>query len=253
MMLGLIAPTSGHVELFGLDTRVHLSQALRRTGSVLEDAPLYSDLSGRDNLRVLSGISGGVDRRRLDEMLETVDLASRAGDKVRTYSLGMRQRLALAGALILDPDLLVLDEPTNGLDPAGIRDFRDLFRRLGSAGKTIFISSHLLGEVQQMCDDVAIIKEGRLIAQGSVAELLRGGDALELRATDNEKAVQVLRQLAWVGDVTLDGDRIAVQAPRERASEISRALAEAGVYLHELRPKEGSLEEFFLEVTREPA
>ena len=178
-----------------------------------------------------------------------MDLAGRAGDKVRTYSLGMRQRLTLAAALILDPELLVLDEPTNGLDPAGIRDFRDLFRRLGSAGKTIFISSHLLGEVQQMCDDVAIIKEGRLIAQGSVSELLRRGDALELRVTDNEKAIQALRQLEGVGDITLDGDRLTVQAPRERAADISRALAESGVYLYELRPKESSLEEFFLEVT----
>ncbi len=249
LILGLISASAGHVEMFGLDARLHLSTVLRRVGGVLESAPLYPDLSARDNLRIMSALSGGADRSRINEALETVGLTGRAGDKVRTYSLGMRQRLALAGALIHDPELLVLDEPTNGLDPAGIRDFRDLFRHLGSAGKTVFVSSHLLGEVEQMCDEVAIIKEGRLIAHGPVATLLQRGDGLELRVTAPDEAVRVLQSLEWVTSVTRDGDRLSVGAARDRAADISRALAEHDIYLSELRPRESSLEDFFLEVT----
>jgi ABC-2 type transport system ATP-binding protein len=165
----------------------------------------------------------------------------------------MRQRLALAGALIHGPELLVLDEPTSGLDPAGMREFRDLFRGLGRAGKTVFVSSHLLGEVEQMCDEVAIIKEGRLIAQGPVATLLQRGEALDLRVTASEEAAAVLKSLEWVKSVTRDGDRLRLEAPHERAADISRALAEHHIYVSELRPRESSLEDFFLEVTGEDA
>ncbi len=253
LILGLISATAGHVEMFGLDARAHLPRVLRRVGAILEGTPLYPDLSARDNLRILSALSGGADRARIEEALETVGLTARAGDKVRTYSLGMRQRLALAGALIHEPELLVLDEPTNGLDPAGMREFRDLFRGLGSVGKTVFVSSHLLGEVEQMCDEVAIIKEGRLIARGPVATLLQRGDGLELCVTAPEEAVPVLQSLEWVRGVTRDGDRLSVEAPRDRAADISRALAEHQIYLSELRPRESSLEDFFLEVTAEDA
>ena len=251
LILGLIAPADGHVEMFGLDTRTHLSPALRRTGAVLEGAAFYPHLSARDNLRILGALSGGVEARRIEDTLALVGLQARARDKVRGYSLGMTQRLALGAALIHDPELLILDEPTNGLDPAGMREFRGLIRELGASGKTVFVSSHLLNEVEQMCDHVSIIKEGRLITQGPVQTLVRRGDALEVTTTDNDRAQSLLKELPGIASVVREGDRLVVEAPREQAAEISRALAERQIYLSELKPREGSLEDFFLEVTAE--
>jgi len=250
LMLGLVSPTAGRVELFGKDTGTHLSESLKRVGVILEGVSFYPHLSARDNLRVCAAISGGVNAGRIEETLGTVGLAGRAKDKVRGYSMGMRQRLALAAALLHDPELLVMDEPTNGLDPAGMREFRDTIRDLGRQGKTVFVSSHLLGEVEQMCDEVAIVKEGRVIASGTVAELVRKTDALDMRVTDLEEAVGVLSALPWPV-VETNGDRLTVEAPRDSAAEISRALAEKQVYLYELRPRETSLEEIFLELTAE--
>ncbi len=251
MVLGLISPSAGHVEIFGLDTRAHLSEALFRTGAILEGQAYYPLLSAVDNLRVWAAINGNVTRQRIDEVLELVGLGDRKNDKVATFSQGMKQRLGLAAALQHDPELLVLDEPTNGLDPAGIREFRQLIRELGSAGKTVFVSSHLLGEVQLMCDDVGIVKNGRLITQGPVGELTRQGDALELRVSDSLRAVEVLQAIDWVGSVTMEDGRLVVDAPRDRAAELNRALADQQLYLSELRPRDASLEDFFLEVTGE--
>ena len=253
LILGLITPAEGHVEIFGLDSRTYLSAALHRTGTVLEGNAFYPHLSARENLRILGALSGSVEHRRVEEVLSQVGLQARAHDKVRGYSLGMTQRLALAAALLHDPELLILDEPTNGLDPAGMREFRGLIRELGAAGKTVFVSSHLLNEVEQMCDEVAIIKEGRLITQGPVASLVRRGDALEVTTTDNERAQAVIRALDGVRGVTRERDYLIVEAGRERAPEISQALAEQQIYLWELKPRESSLEEFFLEVTAEAA
>jgi ABC-2 type transport system ATP-binding protein len=253
LILGLITPTDGHVEMFALDTRAHLSSALRRTGVVLEGPAFYPHLSAHENLRILGALSGGVPPRRIDETLALVGLQARARDKVRGYSLGMNQRLAVAAALLHDPELLILDEPTNGLDPAGMREFRGLIRELGASGKTVFVSSHLLNEVEQMCDDVAIIKEGRLVTQGPVASLVRRGEALEITTTDNERAETVIRALDGVLGVTRERDSLIIEAPRERAAEISRALADQQIYLWELKPRESTLEEFFLEVTAEGA
>ncbi len=251
LMLGLLRPSAGHVEMFGLDGRTHLSDALHRVGAVLEGQAYYPLLSGRENLQVWAALSGDAAEERIDEVLELVGLAGRSRDKVRTYSQGMKQRLGLAAALLPDPELLVLDEPTNGLDPAGMREFRDLIKELGRRGKTVFVSSHLLGEVEQMCDDVGIVKGGRLLTQGPVETLLRRGQTLEMRVTDPNRAVGVLEALDWVAGVAREGDRLVVEAPRERAADLSRALAEHEIYLSELRPREGSLEDFFLEVTGE--
>ena len=251
LILGLIRPTAGHVEMFGLDARTHLSEALHRTGAILEGQAYYPLLSARDNLRVWSALAGGVSDGRIDEVIDLVGLSGRAGDKVRTYSQGMKQRLGLAAALMHDPELLVLDEPTNGLDPAGMREFRELIRELGSQGKTVFVSSHLLGEVEQMCDDVGIVKSGRLLTQGSVAEMLGGGQTLEMRVTDEDAAMRVLGALDFVSNVRQSDGRVVVDAPPERAADLSRALGEAQVWLYELRPRESSLEEVFLEVTGE--
>ena len=251
LILGLLRPNGGHAEIFGLDSRTHLPEALRRVGAVVEGQAYYPLLSARENLRVWAALYGDSAERRIEAVLDLVGLAGRARDKVRTYSQGMKQRLGLAAALLHDPELLVLDEPTNGLDPAGMREFRDLIKELGRQGKTVFVSSHLLGEVEQMCDDVGIVKEGRLLTEGEVATLLRHGEALEMQVTDVQRAIDILGAIDWVGAVTRDGDRLTVDAPRERAAELSRALAEQQIYLSELRPREGSLEDFFLEVTGE--
>ncbi len=253
MVLGLIAPTAGHVEMFGMDTRTHLSEALYRTGAILEGQAYYPLLSAADNLRVWSAINNNVGPSRIDEVLELVGLADRKNDKVNTYSQGMKQRLGLAAALLHDPELLVLDEPTNGLDPAGIREFRELIRQLAGAGKTVFVSSHLLGEVELMCDDVGIVKNGRLITQGSVVDLTRQSEALEMQVTDTLRAVEVLRAIDWVRDVTTSDGRLIVEAPQQRAAELSKALADNQIYLSELRSRDSSLEDFFLEVTGEDA
>lgn len=252
MMLGLLRPERGRVELFGLDASPympHLPHLLRRTGVVMEAPAFYPHLSGRANLRIFAILSDGIPQRRLDEVLDLVGLLSRARSKVRTYSLGMKQRLALAAALLHDPQLVILDEPTNGLDPAGMREVRQLIRNLGEMGKTVFVSSHLLHEVEQACTHVGILKQGRLLAQKPVSDLLQQGEALELQATDTEAALRVLSALDWVMGVAREDNRLLVQTPLQRAADVSRALAEHGIYLSELRPHENTLEEFFLEVT----
>ena len=249
LVLGLLRPSGGHAEIFGLDCRTHLPEALHRVGAILEGQAYYPLLSARDNLRIWSALYRDSAEQRIDEMLDLVGLAGRAGDNVRTYSQGMKQRLALAAALLHDPELLVLDEPTNGLDPAGMREFRDLIKELGRRGKTVFVSSHLLSEVEQMCDDVGIVKNGQLLTQGSVAELVRRGESLLMRTTDPDGALGVLSAIDWVGKVTRQDDHLLVEAPLERAAELSRALAERQIYLAELRPRESTLEDVFLEVT----
>jgi ABC-2 type transport system ATP-binding protein len=163
----------------------------------------------------------------------------------------MKQRLAVAAAIMHDPDLIILDEPTNGLDPAGIREFRGLVRDLAGAGKTIFVSSHILSEVEQICDDVGILKSGRLITQSAVAALRTDASAVELRTTDDAAAMGVLRTLDWVQSVATEDSRLVVDAPPERSADISRALALREIYVAELRPRENTLEDFFLEVTGE--
>jgi ABC-2 type transport system ATP-binding protein len=251
IILGLLSAHAGYVEMFGLDTRVHRPEALRRTGAVLEGQSFFPHLSARDNLRVWAALTDVTEEKRLDEVLELVQLGARKRDKVRTFSQGMKQRLGLAAALLHDPELLVLDEPTNGLDPAGMREFRDLIRDLGRQAKTVFVSSHLLGEVEQMCDDVGIVKDGRMITQGPVAGLIRASASMLMRVTDTDGALRVLGGIEWVTSVSREEDHLVVEAPLERAAELSRALAEQQIYLAELRPRESSLEDAFLELTGE--
>ena len=249
MLLGLVKPTAGSFSLFDSATQ-HL-EALRRIGAIVETPSFYPYLSGRDNLAYFQGITGRGDQRELDDLLEKVGLADRADSRFRTYSLGMKQRLGLAYALLGDPEVLFLDEPTNGMDPAGMAEVRDLIRSLGTGGRTVLLSSHLLHEVEQVCDSVAILSKGRLIAQGKVADLVhsRAGDRVRLRTTDNAKAVQVLSALDWVGDVAVDGESIVVTAPSERSSEISVALGRSEIYVTEMAAEEMSLEQYFLDVT----
>lgn len=250
MLLGLIRPDSGSVEVLGYDIRTQAPAALRNVGALVE-AAFYPHLSGQDNLWVMAQMSGGgVSRERIDAVLEQVELAGRATSKVQTYSTGMKQRLGLAAALVHDPALLILDEPTNGLDPAGMLEIRQLIRHLAEQeGKTIMLSSHLLHEVEQVCDRVLILNQGQTIARGRVDELLEQGGHIEIRIAQAEQAAAVLRGLDWVSGVQLRDGVIFVDAPAERAAELTAALAAQGLYLHGLKVTERSLESYFLDVT----
>lgn len=253
MLLGLIHPTAGCAEVLGYDIRAQATSALRQVGALVE-AAFYPYLSARDNLWVMAQMGGGgVARKRIDAVLEQVGLAARATDKFQTFSTGMKQRLGLAAALLHDPDLFILDEPTGGLDPAGMLEIRQLLRHLAQdQGKTVFLSSHLLHEVEQVCDRVLILDEGQTIAVGRVDELLRQGGHIEIRIAEPERAQGVLHGLAWVDKVLLREDVLYVDAPAGRAADITAALAAEGLYLHGLKVAERSLESFFLAVTAPP-
>ena len=249
MLLGLVRPTSGSFTLF--EDSAHLRDSLQRVGAIVETPSFYPYLSGRANLAYFQGITGRGGPSELDDLLDRVGLSDRADSRFRTYSLGMKQRLGLAYALLGDPELLFLDEPTNGMDPAGMAEVRDLIRDLGTGGRTVLLSSHLLHEVEQVCDSVAILSRGRLIAQGTVADLVQSGGAerVSLRTTDNARAVEVLSALEWVEDVTMRDESVVVTAPTERSSELSAALGRAEVYVTEMVAEEQSLEQYFLDVT----
>lgn len=250
MLLGLVRPTKGQAIVLGHDVQREPALALRRVGAMIEAPAFYPYLSGADNLRVLAR-AGGIPAARVKEVLETVELSDRARDKVATYSQGMKQRLAIAAALLPDPELIMLDEPTNGLDPAGTVEIRNLIRTLAAGGRTILLCSHLLYEVEQLCNRVAILKEGKLIAAGEVATLLRRGQGVRLRVQGNpEPAVHLLRTLPWVNGVTVQEEVIIIDAPVERAAEINALLIRADIVVAEIGANHSSLEEFFLTVTR---
>lgn len=251
LLLGLIAPTTGDVRLFGKPLQGNLPALLRRVGAIIEEPALYPYLSGRDNLRALATIDG-IDDARVDVALATVDLTHDAGRRYQTYSLGMKQRLGIAATLIRDPLLIFLDEPTRGLDPAGQIEMRELFPRLAREGRTIFVSSHLMHELQHICDRVAILRRGELVAEGTVESLLRGARGtidLVVPVTEAVPAEALLRTLEWVDAVDRDGERISVTAAASRSTDVNRLLAGAGIFASEIHPREQSLEEFFLDVT----
>lgn len=250
MLLSLIHPTAGFAEVLGYDIRTQATLALRQVGALVE-AAFYPHLSAHDNLWVMAQMSGGgVARQRIDAVLEQVGLAARATTRFQTFSTGMKQRLGLGAALLHDPDLFILDEPTNGLDPAGMLEIRQLIRYLAQEqGKTIFLSSHLLHEVEQVCDRVLILDKGQTIAVGQVDELLQQSGHIEIRITEPERALNVLCALDWVDKVLLREGVLYVDAPAERAADLTAALAAEGLYLHGLEVAERSLESFFLDVT----
>ncbi len=247
MLLGLVHPTSGEARIFG-DPARHPA-TLRRVGAMVETPTFYPYLSGRANLRYFQGIGRRGIPADVDRLLDLVDLGKRAGSKYSTYSLGMKQRLGIASALLGDPELVFLDEPTNGLDPAGVVEVRELIRDLGKGGRTVILSSHLLAETELVCDNVAVLSRGKLIAQGSIQELLRQHDGLRLRTTDDAKAQAALAEMRWVEHVEHQDGALMVTADQKRAWEISRALAQRDVYVNELTPVHRSLEEFFMEIT----
>ena len=254
MLLGLVRPTAGSFTLFGNSPEQGgLDKELHRIGALIETSTFYPYLSGRNNLAYFQGISGRGDAAELDSLLQQVGLGGRGGDKFQTYSLGMKQRLGLAYTLLGDPELLVLDEPTNGMDPAGMAEVRDLIRGLARDDRTVILSSHLLNEVEQVCDSVAILSHGRLIAQGDVAELLqeRGSPQVRLRTTDDRKAWEILSALAWVDGVSADNGYLVASVEEDRSWEITAALSRNEVYVAEMTPAQISLEQYFLDITDE--
>jgi ABC-2 type transport system ATP-binding protein len=223
-------------------------ESLARIGSLVEAPGFYPYLSGSDNLRVVAG-HAGVPPTRVRAVLEQVDLAGRARDRVSAYSMGMKQRLGVAAALLKDPELLILDEPTNGLDPAGMAEMRDFIRTLAAEGRTVLLSSHLMNEIEQVSDRVGVIRAGRLVAEGTVDEL-RGRAGLRLRAEPQDDAARLLGSLDGVEDVVAVDGHLDVSVDAGRAAAVNRALVEAGIAVSELQTRQASLEDVFLELTR---
>ena len=246
MLLGLVRPTSGSAAVLGEPPGA--PAGLRRIGAMVEAPAFYPYLSGRDNLRVVAR-RGGVPEDRVARVLAQVDLGAHAGDRATTYSMGMKQRLGVAAALLKDPELLILDEPTNGLDPAGMAEMRDFIRSLAQGGRTVLLSSHLMGEVEQMSDRVGVIREGSLVAEGTVDEL-RGRTGLRVRAEPLPEAIDLVGRLPGVGAITTVDGAFDVAANAAEAPAINRALVEAGIAVSELSPRRASLEDVFLELTR---
>jgi ABC-2 type transport system ATP-binding protein len=245
MLLGLIRPTAGTAQVAGGGPGTPTS--LAKIGAIVETPAFYPYLSGRANLKVLAGICG-VPSARIAPVLEQVDLTPRADHKFATYSMGMKQRLGVAAALLKEPELLILDEPTNGLDPQGTADMRNLIIELGKGSRTVLISSHLLNEVELMCTRIGVIRKGRLVAEGTIDEL-RGAAQLAIRAQPADQARRVLERAAGEGNVTLEDGMLKIKVDMSRAAELNRLLVEAGVEVSELRLSERSLEEVFMELT----
>jgi ABC-2 type transport system ATP-binding protein len=247
ILLGLVRPTSGTVRVLGAEPGS--PESLARTGMLVESPAFYPYLSGRDNLRAFARYSGAL-ASQVAGVLDIVDLTSRAGDRAATYSLGMKQRLGVAAALLKDPELLILDEPTNGLDPAGMADMRARVHRLGSEGRTVLLSSHLLGEVQQVCDRVGVITGGRLPREGTVDEL-RGQGALRVVAEPLEQARAVAQRLLGPEHVSVRGDSLMLETDQDSSPRINRELVMADVSVRSLSWDERSLEQIFLEMTNQ--
>jgi len=249
MALGLIRPTEGRVEILGSDVRTDGARVLPRVGAIVETPALYGYLSGRNNLKAFAHMLGGLPDSRLDEVLDLVGLAARQKDKVRSYSTGMKGRLALAVALLNDPELLILDEPANGLDPAGIVEMRDLLRGLAASGKTVFISSHVLAEVQQICDRVAIINLGELVRVAPVAELVAGEGEFVLTLDDPALALELVRRHGWGRTARIEDGALVARSPSGRGRDLVHFLAQAGVWADSVEGRQHSLEEIFLSLT----
>lgn len=249
MVLGLIRPTAGRATVLGRPAGKPDTTA--RVGALVEGPGFYPYLSGRDNLRSLARYQR-LPRTEVERVLDLVDLTGRGDDAYKGYSLGMKQRLGVAAALLGDPELIILDEPTNGLDPAGMADMRELVVSLARGGRTVLLSSHLLTEVQEICDRVGVIDHGRLLREAAVADL-RGGITVRLRATPPDTALAVAARLAGPDGVrTLPDGALGLDLPASAAPDLTRALVAAGADVHEVAPSERTLEEVFFEMTTRP-
>ncbi|MCP4422928.1 MAG: ABC transporter ATP-binding protein [Chloroflexi bacterium] len=247
MIMDLIRPSHGQVHLFGQPVRQNHTILQQRVGGLVEGAMFYPFLTGRRNLEVIARTGSFYDPARIEALLKQVGMADRADRSVNGYSTGMKQRLGLAAALLSDPDLVILDEPTNGLDPAGIQEIRHFIRELvDEQGKTVFLSSHLLSEVEQVCDRVAIINKGQIIREGKVTDLLAAGHQLHIEAEPLERATAVLSSHY---PITQENNGIIIAATHEETPLIVRKLVENDISIFQVRSQRQSLEAFFLEVT----
>jgi ABC-2 type transport system ATP-binding protein len=250
MALGLIMPTEGTVELFGRDPMRHGASALEGVAGFVEAPRFYPYLTGRKNLELLAALDGRGAHERIDEVLAVVELAPRAKHKVGGYSHGMRQRLGIAAALLRRPRLLILDEPATGLDPAGMRDMRELIRRLAGEDITVLLSSHQLPEVQELCDRVAIVDSGRVVYEGALADLRRqGGAGYRLRTSDNQRALALAGAQPGVHDATTVDGYVRLQADERDVGALSLALGHEGIAILTLTPELATLEDLFFSLT----
>lgn len=249
MMLGLIAPTAGTVRLFGRDP-TETVRALDGVAGFVEAPTFYPYLSARRNLELLAAYDGGGARGRIERALRTVELTDRASDKLGGFSHGMRQRMGIAAALLRDPRLMLLDEPATGLDPAGMRDMRLLVKRLAEEGMTVLLSSHLLAEVEELCNRVAIVRSGAIVYEGEIAALKRSAHAFyRLHTTDDDRALAVCVGQAGLSDVRRARDHVEFTAEEPAVAALSRALVGAGVLIAELAPQTVTLEDLFFSLT----
>ncbi len=255
MLLGLIRPDEGTARLFGRDPLLKGAAALDGVAGFVEAPRFYPYLSGRRNLELMAALDGGDAAERIDAALETVGLAGRDGDKVKGYSHGMKQRLGIGAALLRDPRLLLLDEPTTGLDPAGMRDMRELVRRLAADGITVLLSSHLMGEVEELCDRVAIVRSGRVIYEGALDALLHQttGQAQRwrLRTTDDQAAWDVCSYRAGLSELVAGRDGLTFAADEREVAQLSLALARRDIAIVALVPAVASLEQLFFQLTED--
>jgi ABC-2 type transport system ATP-binding protein len=249
MMLGLISPSAGTIRLFGQDPTQSV-HALAGVAGFVEAPTFYPYLTARRNLEMMAAFDGGDARDRVTGALETVELTGRAHDRVGGYSHGMRQRLGIAAALLRDPKLLLLDEPATGLDPAGMRDMRLLIRRLADQGMTVLLSSHLMNEVEELCNRVAIVRSGRIVYEGEISALKRGAStAYRLETTDDERALAVCRAQAGIADVKHEAGHITFEADEAAVAALSQALVESGALIRAMAPQTVTLEDVFFSLT----
>lgn len=252
MLLGLIKPTGGQAKVFGFDTITQRAEVLARVSAIVEAPALYPGLNGYNNLMAMA-LASGIDKpeRKINEVLGRMGLSARAKDKFSTYSLGMKQRLCVAAALLTDPQLIILDEPTNGLDPAGMAEIRNLINDLASQGRTVLLSSHLLHEVQQVCNRVAIIQQGSIIVQGRVEDLLAGKTSIHVHVQQHEweKAWYALQTAGYGARLRAEGQFLIISGAATDGVEINRVLATNDIYAGEISPRSQSLEEFYLSLT----
>jgi len=252
MALGLVRPTSGRVSVLGHDMSCQPLRALKRVGAIIEAPAFYENFSGRQNLRMLAAMSGGAEPQRIEMVLEIVGLRERAHDPVRVYSHGMRQRLGIAQALLPNPEFVILDEPTDGLDPQGLSETRVLIQRLrDELGLTVMLSSHLLHEVEQICNRVAIIEEGRLLYQGAVEDLVAKDNWIKLRVDRLPEAYELLSQDPGLSLSRNGDDSLHVKMDDEQIPLVNALLVEHGFSVREISPQRESLEQVFLRLTQE--